>query len=114
MTVLRDGQMIETKSVQEINKECKGVVSDAYHELVRMMLGKVVVETYIPSKTDFAEKILEVKNIKNKKLKDVSFDLYKGEILGFYGLIGSEKQKLPVFYMELIVMMGKYLLKAEK
>jgi ABC-type sugar transport system, ATPase component len=94
VTVFRDGQMVETKSVQEINKECKGMIPDACLELVKMMLGKVVVETYIPSKTDFTEKILEVKNIKNNKLKDVSFDLFKGEILGFYGLIGAGKTEV--------------------
>jgi ABC-type sugar transport system ATPase subunit len=94
VTVLRDGQMIETKSVNEIKKDCKDVIVDAYNELVRMMLGKFVVETYVPNETELTEKMIEAKNIKNKKLKDVSFDLFKGEILGFYGLIGSGKTEV--------------------
>jgi ABC-type sugar transport system ATPase subunit len=94
VTVFRDGQMIETKSVQEINKQCSGSVSDACLELVRMMIGKVVIETYTPSETDYTTKLLEVKNINNNKLKDVSFDLFKGEILGFYGLVGAGKTEI--------------------
>jgi ABC-type sugar transport system ATPase subunit len=94
VTVFRDGQMIETKSVREINRVCYGNVADACLELVKMMLGKVVVEAYIPGKAEFTEKILEVKNVNNKRLKDISFYLLKGEILGFYGLTGAGKTEV--------------------
>ena len=93
VTVFRDGQMIETKSVKDISKSCESV-PDACLELVKLMLGKVVVETYIPSKTDYSEKLLEAKNIGNNKLKNINFDLYKGEILGFYGLVGAGKTEM--------------------
>jgi ribose transport system ATP-binding protein len=94
VTVFRDGKMIATKTVQEINKECKGDISDACLELVKMMLGRVVIESYIPSKTDYSEKILEVKNLNTDLLKNVNFDLFKGEILGFYGLVGAGKTEV--------------------
>jgi ABC-type sugar transport system ATPase subunit len=94
VTVLRDGKTIATKSVQEIKKECSDNVSDGCLELVKMMLGKVVIESYIPSKTDFSVKILEVKNLNTDLLKNVSFDLFKGEILGFYGLVGAGKSEV--------------------
>ena len=67
--------------------------ADACLELVKMMLGRVVIESYIPSKTDSPEKILEVKNLSTDLLKNVSFDLFKGEILGFYGLVGAGKNR---------------------
>jgi ABC-type sugar transport system ATPase subunit len=93
VTVFRDGQMIETKSVKDISKSCESV-PDACLELVKLMLGKVVVETYVPSRTDYKTKLLEAKNISSGKLKNVSFELYKGEILGFYGLVGSGKTEV--------------------
>ncbi len=94
VTVLRDGKIIATKTVHEIRKECRDDVSDACLELVRMMLGRVVIESYIPSKTDYSEKILEARNINTALLRDVSFDLFKGEILGFYGLVGAGKTEV--------------------
>ena len=40
-------------------------------DLVKMMLGKVVSESYIPTKGDRSEKILEVKNVRTRKLRDI-------------------------------------------
>jgi ribose transport system ATP-binding protein len=94
VTVLRDGKIIATKTVQEIKKECKDNTPDACLELVKMMLGRVVIESYIPSKTDYSEKILEVRNLNTDLLRNVSFDLFKGEILGFYGLVGAGKSEV--------------------
>jgi ribose transport system ATP-binding protein len=59
-----------------------------------MMLGKVVAESYTPTKSDRSEKILEVKNVRTNKLNNINFELYKGEILGFYGLIGAGKTEV--------------------
>jgi ribose transport system ATP-binding protein len=94
VTVLRDGKIIATKTVQEIREECNGNTPDACLELVKMMLGRVVIESYVPSKTDYSEKILEVRNLNTDLLKNVSFDLFKGEILGFYGLVGAGKSEV--------------------
>jgi ABC-type sugar transport system ATPase subunit len=92
VTVFRDGQMIDTKSIKEL-AECRDQV-EACAELVKMMLGKVVVEHYVPSTIDNTVKVLELQNVTNRKLKDISFNLYKGEILGFYGLIGAGKTEI--------------------
>lgn len=94
ITVFRDGEMIETRPVADIMEQCHNSVPDSCVELVRMMLGKVVIEEYIPSKTDKSVKLLEADKISNRKLKDVSFDLHKGEILGFYGLMGAGKTEV--------------------
>jgi ABC-type sugar transport system ATPase subunit len=94
VTVFRDGKIIATKTIQEINKECKGNAADACLELIKMMLGRVVIESYIPSKTDATEKLLEVRDLHTDLLKNVSFDLFKGEILGFYGLVGAGKTEV--------------------
>jgi ribose transport system ATP-binding protein len=113
VTVFRDGKIIATKTVQEINKECGGDVSDACLELVKMMLGRVVIESYIPSKTDYSEKVLEVKNLNTGMLKNVSFDLFKGEILGFYGLVGAGKTEVARVLFGIDVYSGDIRLKGK-
>ncbi len=88
VTVFRDGKMINTLAVQELDHNGS---SQASVELVKMMLGKVVAEHYTPSEIDYQTKVLQAQNLTNHTLKNVSFDLHKGEILGFYGLMGSGK-----------------------
>lgn len=85
ITVLRDGKHISTKP--------RSAVKDR-QELIRDMIGKVIVEDYVPNEIDRSQKRLEVKHLFNRKLKDINFDLYQGEILGFYGLIGSGKTEI--------------------
>jgi ABC-type sugar transport system ATPase subunit len=92
VTVFRDGQMIGTKSVSELSY-CRDEV-ESCAELIKMMLGKVVVEHYVPSRIDYDSKVLVLKNVSNTKLQDIGFTLYKGEILGFYGLVGSGKTEI--------------------
>jgi len=85
VTVLRDGRHIETKKISDIeNRE----------ELIKMILGKTVVETFKPRGNKLDELCIEAKGLTNDKLKGVTFDIYKGEIIGFYGLIGSGKTEL--------------------
>jgi len=85
VTVLRDGMHIDTKKISEIESK---------NELIKMILGKSVVETYKPRSINRDVPYIEAKNIKNEKLNDISFDIFKGEIVGFYGLIGSGKTEL--------------------
>jgi ABC-type sugar transport system ATPase subunit len=95
VTVLRDGKIVGDRRVAEIRntKGCNSD-SDACLELVRMMLGKVVLEEYVPSSNIQAEKLLEARHIETRKLHNVSFELRKGEILGFYGLVGAGKTEV--------------------
>lgn len=85
VTVLRDGKHIATKPRSEIEDR---------QELIRMMIGKNIFEDYIPNKINREHKLIEARGITNKKLKNVNFDLYEGEILGFYGLIGAGKTEI--------------------
>lgn len=85
ITVMRDGCHIETKKVSEIADRA---------ELIRMMIGKTVYESYIPPEVPASETILSVEHICNHKLRDISFTVKKGEILGFYGLVGAGKTEI--------------------
>jgi ribose transport system ATP-binding protein len=86
VTVLRDGKYVGTK-------ECAGLTKQ---EIVRMMIGREAEDVYLgelESKT--GEKVLEVKELcQTGHFDGVNFDLYKGEILGFYGLVGSGRTEL--------------------
>ncbi len=84
VTVLRDGEMVATQPL-------KGMTQT---DLVRLMLGKVVAEQYIPSTGARDETVLEVRDVSTRKLRDINFDLKKGEILGFYGLLGAGKTEV--------------------
>jgi ABC-type sugar transport system ATPase subunit len=92
VTVLRDGQMIGTRTIQELSS-CRDEV-ESCAELIKMMLGKVVAERYVPGTVDTGTPVLEMRGVSNTKLREVSFQLFKGEILGFYGLIGSGKTEI--------------------
>ena len=106
VTVMRDGHMIDTRPITDFSgctEELDAVTNEvirhvdedeACKELIRMMLGKVVVAGYTPNPFDRDRVVLSVKNVSNHKLKDISFDLYKGETLGFYGLVGSGKSEI--------------------
>lgn len=81
ITVMRDGEYVGTVDTDNVTKD----------EIINMMIGRVV---YEDPKThsevaDDAEVVLEVKNLcSGKTIKDVSFTLRRGEILGLSGLMG--------------------------
>ncbi len=85
VTVMRDGRHIDTRPVSDIRDRS---------ELIRMMIGKTVFEKYEPKENPSTETILKVEDVSNDKLCNVSFELRKGEIIGFYGLVGAGKTEL--------------------
>ncbi len=85
VTVMRDGRHIETRDVADV---------ESRPELIRMMIGKAVFEEYIPRETESREVLLKAAGISNEKLKNISFDVRRGEIVGFYGLVGAGKTEL--------------------
>lgn len=86
ISVLRDGKYIGTKNCNELKKQ----------DVIKMMIGRETEEKFLGHlDIDYNEKVLEVMGITQKgRFEDVSFDLYKGEILGFYGLVGSGRTEL--------------------
>ena len=85
VTVLRDGKHIATKLLKDIAGRS---------ELIEMMIGRSVFQSYTPSTTVRKEAILTAKGLKNKLLKNVSFHINRGEIVGFYGLVGAGKTEI--------------------
>jgi ribose transport system ATP-binding protein/inositol transport system ATP-binding protein len=80
ITVLRDGRYMGTKNTADTN----------YEELVSMMVGREFKNVYSSVNGDPGEEILKVVSLnRGPQVRDVSFSLRKGEVLGFYGLMGS-------------------------
>lgn len=85
ITVLRDGEVIDTKPVSELDE--KG--------LINLMVGRELLRSIrSEEKIIKKEKVLELKNVSTEKIKDISFHLLEGEILGIAGLIGSGRTEL--------------------
>ena len=79
ITVLRDGEYIGTGTVKDIT----------YDKLISMMVGRKIENVFPEHKNVPGELFFKAEHINSERVKDVSFELRKGEILGFYGLIGS-------------------------
>lgn len=79
VVVLRDGYTVAERNVCDVGKD----------ELVALMVGRKITDMY-PEKTNHpGDVLLQVDRLETPFLKNVRFDLRKGEILGVYGLMGS-------------------------
>ena len=59
-----------------------------------MMVGRAIAEVYEGERAEGGEVVLDVQNFTNEKLKNCSFQLRRGEILGFSGLVGAGRTEL--------------------
>lgn len=84
ITVMRDAHYIGTKKVNEVTR----------NELITMMAGRELKETYPSRSTQIGEEVLRVEHLYGNGDSDISFTLHKGEILGFAGLVGSGRTEL--------------------
>ncbi len=81
ITVMRDGQYVDTLETAKTD----------IPEVVRLMVGRTIYEepktqSAVPADAPY---ILECEHLMSRDVKDVSFKLKKGEILGFSGLVGA-------------------------
>jgi ABC-type sugar transport system, ATPase component len=85
ITVFKNGEMIKTVNTADVNKD----------KIISMMTDNWVSEK-IEGYDNFGKVILSVKNIvsKDKVVKDASFEVHSGEILGIFGLGGSGRTEL--------------------
>ena len=69
-------------------------------QIISMMVGRDLTERFPKKDNTTKEMILEVKNLtalNQPSIQDVSFELYKGEILGIAGLVGSKRTEIDVY-----------------
>ena len=78
ITILRDGTYITTVNTADTNRQ----------ELVKLMVGRELTESYPQRTHELGEVILETRNLTGNSVENISFQLRRGEILGFAGLVG--------------------------
>lgn len=84
VSVMRDGCYIATKYTKETNRQ----------ELINLMVGRELKESYPQRKNLPGEVILEAKNLTGNGDRNISFSVRKGEILGISGLVGAGRTEL--------------------
>lgn len=84
VTILRDGQMIKTLDVKSTDTDT----------MIQLMVGRELKDKFPKISSQRGEAVLEVKNLSNYKLNNVSFTGYRGEILGIAGLVGAGRTEL--------------------
>lgn len=84
-TIMRDGKYINTFDIEGLPKEV----------LIKNMVGRDVemfAKRQKPYRADFDNVVLRAENFSGKEgYKNVSFELHRGEILGFFGLVGAKR-----------------------
>jgi rhamnose transport system ATP-binding protein len=84
-TVFRDGQLIGEGLIDDVGEA----------ELVKMMVGRDVDQIFPKRSSDVGETVLSVEDYCHPtEFADIEFNLHKGEILGFYGLVGAGRSEL--------------------
>lgn len=85
VTVMRDGKFITTMNFADTTMP----------EIIEHMVGREIKEKFPRVECERGQKIFEVKNLNAGKLvRDVSFELYQGEIVGIAGLMGAGRTEL--------------------
>jgi len=84
-TVLRDGKYIGKGTIADITVD----------KIVQMVIGRSLEQMYPKLEAEQGDIILKVENLtKIGVFKNISFDLHKGEILGFFGLVGAGRSEV--------------------
>ena len=86
VSVLKDGVYQGTKNVSEVTLD----------EIIKMMVGREVLNIYEDRKNTETEIVLEVKNLSSRAFKNINFKLKKKEIFGISGLIGAGRSELAL------------------
>ncbi|MBA4495496.1 sugar ABC transporter ATP-binding protein [Paenactinomyces guangxiensis] len=85
ITVLRDGSTVATRETNRTDME----------ELIRLMVGRELEERFPEKKADFGSERLRVEGVSRKgKVRDISFAIHSGEIVGIAGLMGSGRTEV--------------------
>lgn len=85
VTILRNGKNVSVLSSKEENRG----------KFISLMVGRKLEEMYPKKYVEIGEEILRVESLTKKSVyKNISFTLHHGEILGFFGLIGSGHEQI--------------------
>lgn len=104
IAVLKDGENAGELSVEEATVD----------KIVKMMIGRQMSQQF-PKKTNrIGDTVMEVRHLTNHRIKDISFRLRKGEILGVAGLVGAGRTELLRAVFGVDPCEGEIILRGEK
>ena len=85
VTIMRDGKFILCENFNDISMD----------DIITNMVGREIKEKFPRVECERGKKVLEVKNLNAGKLvREINFDLYAGEIVGFAGLMGAGRTEM--------------------
>ncbi|PYG90388.1 ribose transport system ATP-binding protein [Ruminiclostridium sufflavum DSM 19573] len=84
VTVIRDGRKIRTYSREQIDEA----------SIIRDMVGRDASMFYSREAAEIGDPVMEVRKLSGKGVRDISFTLRRGEILGFAGLVGAGRTEM--------------------
>ncbi|BDF57973.1 monosaccharide-transporting ATPase [Christensenellaceae bacterium] len=87
ITVMRDGEFISENPIANVTQE----------SLIASMVGREITQMFPKQEVPIGDTVLEVKGLSKKGMyRDVSFELRRGEILGFSGLVGAGRTEVAM------------------
>ncbi len=87
VTVLRDGAYVATRNIDEVDEA----------QLVSLMVGRSIESLFPKVSVPIGETVLQVRDLNHgRHVRNISFDLRRGEILGVAGLVGSGRTELAL------------------
>jgi len=84
VTIMRDGKFITEAEVKDIDEDF----------IIKNMVGRTLSEQFPRVKVQLGEEVLRVENLSGEHVKNISFNIRKGEILGIAGLMGAGRTEL--------------------
>jgi len=85
ITVLRDGQHVITSPIDQLDE----------NKVIMSMVGRDIGDIFTRQRTQIGPPVLEVKNLYRKKVfEPISFQVHRGEVLGFSGLVGAGRTEI--------------------
>ena len=84
LTILRDGALVRHCGIDAIDKD----------EIIRCMVGRELTNLFNKTETTIGDVVLKATNFSGPAYEHISFELRKGEILGFAGLIGAGRTEV--------------------
>jgi len=84
VTVLRDGKVIGTHSTGHVSRD----------EIIRMMVGREITQKIPKQAAPIGEEVLRIEGLSGGMVRDVSFSLRRGEVVGLTGLVGAGRTEV--------------------
>ena len=84
ITVLRDGKFVGQEDIANLDED----------KMIEMMVGRKLTDQFPHLEVEKGDVLLKLENVSNKFVKNISFEVRAGEILGISGLMGAGRSEL--------------------